>query len=67
MHSRIIQGDPLNVFTQKIQGIPRPAYIPNLAPSDFFLFGYIKQKFSEYDIPDRQSLKSAMTHIFKHG
>jgi hypothetical protein len=65
MHMRIMQGDQLNVFTQKtIQRIPHPASGPDFAPSDSFLFGYIKRKLTEYDIPDRQSLKSAITHIF---
>jgi hypothetical protein len=36
---------------------------PNLAPYDFFRYGYIKRKLTEYHIPDRQSLKSALTHI----
>jgi hypothetical protein len=49
---------------QKIQRIPHPAYSPDLTPSDFFLFGYIKQKLTEYDIPDRKNLKSGITYIF---
>jgi hypothetical protein len=44
--------------------MPHPAYIPDFAPSDFFLFGYIKRQFTEYNIPDRQSLKNAITRIF---
>jgi hypothetical protein len=36
----------------------------DLAPRDFFLFGYIKRKLTEYDIPDWQSLRSAITHLF---
>jgi hypothetical protein len=43
--------------------MPHPAYSPNLAPSDLF-FGYIKRKLTEYEIPDRESLKSAITHMF---
>jgi hypothetical protein len=37
-----MQGDPLNIFTQKIQRIPHPAQRLGLASSDFFLFGYIQ-------------------------
>jgi hypothetical protein len=33
------------------------------APSDSFLFGFIKEKFIEYDIADGQSLNRAITHI----
>jgi hypothetical protein len=36
----------------------------DLAPSDFFLVGYIKRKLREYDITDPQSLKSATTYLF---
>jgi hypothetical protein len=49
---------------KKIQWIPQPAHSPNLVLHDFFLFGHIKRRLSEYDIPDRQSLKSAITYIF---
>jgi hypothetical protein len=49
---------------KKIQRIPHLASRPNLAPSDYLLFGHIKRKLTEYDIPDRQNLKSAITHIF---
>jgi hypothetical protein len=49
---------------KKIQRIAHPAYSPGLPPSNFFLFGCIKRKVTEYDIADRQSLKGAITHIF---
>jgi hypothetical protein len=53
------------MFSRKtIQRIPHPADSPDLAPSTFFLFGYIKRKLTEYGIPDLQSLKSAITHNF---
>jgi hypothetical protein len=48
---------------KKIQRMLHPAYGPDLAPSDLFLFGCVKRKLAEYDIPDRHSLKSAITHI----
>jgi hypothetical protein len=37
--------------------------IPDIVPSDFFLFDYIKRKLTEYDIPDRQSLKSVIAQF----
>jgi hypothetical protein len=37
---------------------------PDTAPNDFFLFGYLKEKLTEYDIPDRERLKLAITHDF---
>jgi hypothetical protein len=48
---------------KKIRRIPHPAYSPDLAPSDFFLFDHIKRKLTEYDIPKRPSLKSAITTV----
>jgi hypothetical protein len=49
---------------KEIQRIPHPAYSLDLAPGDVFLFGYIKRKLTEYNIPDPQSLQSTITHIF---
>jgi hypothetical protein len=39
------------------------AYSPGLTPSDFFLFGYLKQKLQEVHIPDREKLKSEIIRI----
>jgi hypothetical protein len=44
--------------------MPHPAYRPDLAPSDFFLFGFVTTRLPEYDIPDREGLKSAISQIF---
>jgi hypothetical protein len=49
---------------KKVQRIPYPAYSAHLSPNDFILFGYIKRQLTECDIPDRQSLKRVMAHIF---
>jgi hypothetical protein len=50
--------------TTKIKRIPQLSYSPDIAPSDFFFFGYLKEKLTEYDIQDRERLKLAITHIF---
>jgi hypothetical protein len=42
----------------------QPAYSPGLTPSDFFLFGYLKQKLQGVHIPDRERLKSEIIRIF---
>jgi hypothetical protein len=39
------------------------AYSPGLTPSDFFLFGYLKQKLQEVYIPNRERLKSEIIRI----
>jgi hypothetical protein len=51
------------LHAKEIQRIPHPAYGSDLAPREFF-FGPIKQKLTECNIPDRQGLKSVITHIF---
>jgi hypothetical protein len=49
---------------KKIQWMAHLAHRSDDAPSDFFLFGHIKRKLTEYDIPDQQSLTNPITHIF---
>jgi hypothetical protein len=41
-----------------------PAYSPDPAPSDFFLFEYLKEKLIDFDCRTREDLTSAMTSIF---
>jgi hypothetical protein len=52
------------IRTTKIKRIPHPAYSPDLAPSHPFLFGFLKEKLPEYQIPDRENLKRMIMHIF---
>jgi hypothetical protein len=49
---------------RKIEQISHPAYNSDLTPSDFFPFASIKRKPTEYYVLERQSLKSAIIHIF---
>ena len=39
--------------------VPHPPYSPDLAPSDFWLFGYLKQQLGSY--PNSKSLQLAVT------
>jgi hypothetical protein len=39
-------------------------YSPNLAPNDFFLFGYIKGKLSDSNCESREDLLSPVTEFF---
>jgi HKD family nuclease len=41
-----------------------PAYSPGLAPSDFFLFGYLKGKLSDHICEIREDFLNAITEIF---
>jgi hypothetical protein len=45
---------------------PHPAYSPDIAPSDFFLFGYIKEKQRGKVFDDTESLLQDIKEIFKN-
>jgi hypothetical protein len=42
---------------------PHPPYSPDLAPSDFYLFGYIKQLLLGCEFADRDSLLQGVRDI----
>jgi len=39
---------------------PHPSYSPDLAPSDFFLFGYLKGKFNDHSFETQEQLYEAI-------
>jgi hypothetical protein len=41
--------------------LPHPPDSPDLAPSDFFLFGYLKAKLLDFQPDTRDALKTAIT------
>jgi hypothetical protein len=43
--------------------VPHPAYSPDLAPNYFVLFGYIKEKLSDYNRESREDLLNATTTV----
>jgi hypothetical protein len=43
---------------------PHPAYSPYLAPSDFYLFGYVKCLLAGQEFPDGEALLRGMNAIF---
>jgi hypothetical protein len=47
----------------RLRLVVRPSYSPGLAPSDFFLFGYIKHFPSGIAFPSRQELLAAIHEI----
>ena len=47
----------------KMEILPHPPYSPDLAPSDFFLFGYIKAKLRGTKFSDRTELLVAVREI----
>jgi hypothetical protein len=40
-----------------------PAYSPDCAPSDFYLFGYVKQLLAGQEFPDGEALAGAVNAI----
>jgi hypothetical protein len=46
-----------------MQRAPHPAYSHDLAPSDFYLFGYVKPLLSECQFADKDSLLQAVIDI----
>jgi hypothetical protein len=46
-----------------MQRAPYPTYSPDLAPSDFYLFGYVKQLLSGCQSADQNSLLQAVGDI----
>ena len=57
VHSSVIEY----LKDQNLHVIEHPPYSPDLAPSDFWLFGYIKQRLGDY--PDQETLATAITDI----
>jgi transposase len=52
------------IQASRAQRLPHPAYSPDLAPSDFFLFGYLKEKLTDFPCATREQLKIAIIEIF---
>jgi hypothetical protein len=48
----------------KAEWLPHPAYSTDIAPSDFFLFGFIKGKISDCHYQSRQDLLKMIAEIF---
>jgi transposase len=52
------------IESTKAQRVPHPYYHPDRAPSDFFLFGYMKEKLRGTLFTARDDLIFARQHIF---
>jgi hypothetical protein len=46
--------------------LPHPAYSPDIAPSDFFLFGYVKEQQKGMQFEDSAALLSNIQEIFEN-
>jgi hypothetical protein len=49
---------------QRVRRLQHPADRPDFAPSNCFLFGYLKEKQADFDYRSREDQKSAITSIF---
>ena len=49
----------------EIRRAPQPPYSPDLAPSDFYLFGYMKEKLKGYKFNSKEELLSAIISILE--
>jgi hypothetical protein len=48
----------------KGQRLPHPSDSPDLAPGDFFLFGYLKEKLMDFNCETLDDLKTVIAEIF---
>jgi hypothetical protein len=51
------------IKVSRAERLPHPAYNPDLAPSNFFLFVYIKGKLSDYNCQSLEELLSVITEF----
>jgi hypothetical protein len=52
------------IEASRAEQLPHPAYGPDLAPNDFFLFGYLNGKLSDSNCEIRKDVQNAITEIF---
>jgi hypothetical protein len=52
------------IEASRAERLPRPAYSSGPAPSDLFLFGYIKGKLFYHNCESREDLLNAITEFF---
>jgi histone-lysine N-methyltransferase SETMAR len=46
-----------------LKNLPHPPYSPDLAPSDFFLFGHVKEKLKGQKFPNEKALLQAIQNV----
>ena len=49
----------------EIRRAPQPPYSPDIAPSDFYLFGYLKEKLKGYKFNSKEELLSEIISILE--
>jgi hypothetical protein len=59
-HARVTE----NFFEHnRVKRLPQPPYSPDLSPSDFYLFGKVKNALIGQEIPDETALFEAVTEM----
>ena len=58
-NSRVHRSREVNDFMEQngLHNAPQPPYSPDLAQSDFYLFGYLKTKLKEIEFSSVEELK----------
>jgi hypothetical protein len=57
----------LKCFRENHMGIaPQPLYLPNLAPSDSFLFGHVERPLEGAEFPSEEVLLAAIQSVLSH-
>jgi hypothetical protein len=51
------------IAASRARRLPHPADSPDIAPSDFSAFGYLKEKLTEFDCLGHDALKDTITQI----
>jgi hypothetical protein len=46
-----------------LKRVPDPPYLPDLTPSDFYLFGYVKHQLQGHEFTEGAELVSAISEI----
>jgi histone-lysine N-methyltransferase SETMAR len=48
-----------------MKSAPHPPYSPGLAPSDFYLFGYVKRSFAGFSFEDADTVRATVEGVIE--
>jgi hypothetical protein len=66
MGAHISPSYQLNIFNEnRIKSEPHPPYSPDLAPSDFYLFGYVKRCLAYLSFDDADHILAAIEGVLE--
>jgi histone-lysine N-methyltransferase SETMAR len=70
MYADNVRPHTTNLSTQyftenQMKSVPHPPYSPDLAPSDFYLFGYVKRFLAGLSFEDTDQLRAAVEGVLE--